>query len=108
LFACYAYVKRIRGLADVIGEGELSPLDKQYLKFGEAFERRFLNQGEYENRPVETTLEMGWDVLSMLPREEMHRLSNALLEQHYRKSSAASTAATPGAALAQSSAQLPK
>ena len=108
LFACYAYVKRIRGLADVIGEGELSPLDKQYLKFGEAFERRFLNQGEYENRSVETTLELGWDVLSMLPREELHRLSNALLEQHYRKSSEASTAATPGAAFAQSPAQPPK
>ena len=67
LFACYAYVKRVRGLADVIGEEELSPLDKQYLKFGEAFERRFLNQGEYENRSIETTLELGWDVLSMLP-----------------------------------------
>ncbi len=84
LFACYAYVKRVRGLADVIGEEELSTLDKQYLRFGEAFETRFLNQGEYENRPIATTLELGWEVLSLLPREELHRVSDALLQQHYR------------------------
>ena len=84
LFACYAYVKRVRGLADVIGEEELSPLDKLYLKFGEAFETRFLNQGEYENRPIAATLELGWEVLSLLPRDELHRLSDKLLEEHYR------------------------
>jgi V/A-type H+-transporting ATPase subunit B len=84
LFACYAYVKRVRGLADVIGEEELSPLDKQYLKFGEAFEGKFLNQGEYENRSIETTLELGWDALSVLPREELHRVSDELLRKHYR------------------------
>ncbi len=84
LFACYAYVKRVRGLADVIGEEELSQLDKQYLKFGEAFEGTFLNQGEYENRSIETTLEMGWDALSVLPREELHRVSDELLRKHYR------------------------
>lgn len=85
LFACYAYVKRVRELADVIGEEELSPLDKTYMKFGEAFEQRFLNQGENENRPIETTLELGWDVLSLLPRDELHRVSDALLAQHYRQ-----------------------
>ena len=85
LFACYAYVKRVRGLADVIGEEELGPLDRLYLKFGEAFETRFLNQGEYENRPVERTLDIGWDVLSTLPRDELHRVSDALLDQHYRE-----------------------
>jgi V/A-type H+-transporting ATPase subunit B len=95
LFASYAYVKRVRGLADVIGEEELSPLDKQYLKFGEAFERRFLTQGEYENRSIDTTLELGWDVLSMLPAEELHRLSETLVHEHYRQSSNASAPATP-------------
>ena len=76
LFAGYAYVKRVRGLADVIGEEELSPLDKQYLRFGEAFETRLLNQGEYENRSIETnTRALGWDMLSLLPRDELHRLS---------------------------------
>ena len=84
LFACYAYVKRVRGLADVIGEEELSALDKQYLKFGEAFETRFLNQGEDENRSIENTLALGWEVLSTLPREELHRVSDELLKKHYR------------------------
>ena len=85
LFACYAYVKRVRALAVVIGEEELGTLDKLYLRFGEAFEERFLNQGENENRPVETTLELGWDVLSMLPRDELHRVSDAMLAQHFRE-----------------------
>ena len=44
-----------------------------------------MNQGEYENRSIETTLELGWDVLSMLPRDELHRVSDALVEKHYRK-----------------------
>jgi V/A-type H+-transporting ATPase subunit B len=90
LFACYAYVKRVRALSDVIGEEELSEGDKRYLKFGEAFERRFLSQGEYENRTIEETLELGWDVLSTLPKEELHRLSDALLERHYKNAAAQS------------------
>ncbi|HRZ38792.1 MAG TPA: V-type ATP synthase subunit B, partial [Candidatus Paceibacterota bacterium] len=75
-------------LADVIGEEELNGLDRQYMRFGEAFERRFLNQGEYENRSIQTTLELGWDVLSMLPRDELHRASDALVELHYRNQAA--------------------
>jgi len=84
LFAAYARVKQVRGLADVVGEEELGLLDRQYLAFGEAFEQKFLRQGEDENRTIETTLEIGWDVISMLPREELHRLSDALLDAHYR------------------------
>ena len=95
LFACYAYVKRVRGLADVIGEEELSPLDKLYLKFGEVFEMRFINQGEYENRSIETTLEIGWDVLSTLPQDELHRISDALIKQHYREKAEASVSTPP-------------
>ena len=85
LFACYARVKQVRGLADVIGEEELSPLDKQYLKFGDAFERRFIAQGEYENRTVTATLDIGWDILSILPRGELHRVKDELLDQYYRE-----------------------
>jgi V/A-type H+/Na+-transporting ATPase subunit B len=95
LFACYALVKRARGLADIIGEEELSSLDKQYLKFGEAFETRFLNQGENENRSIKTTLELGWDVLSLVPRDELHRLSEELLSEHYRQGAEVSGSATP-------------
>ena len=85
LFAGYAYVKRVRALADVIGDEELSALDKLYLKFGEALEHRFLSQGEFENRSIVTTLELGWEVLSLLPRDELHRVSDALLQEHYRE-----------------------
>jgi V/A-type H+-transporting ATPase subunit B len=88
LFACYARVRQVRGLADVIGEEELSVLDKQYLEFGNAFEQRFVAQGEYENRSIETTLELGWDILSILPREELHRVTDDLLDRHYRAAKA--------------------
>jgi len=84
LFACYAQVKRVRALADVVGEEELSVLDKQYMHFGNTFERTYLSQGDTEDRSIETTLEIGWDVLSMLPRDELHRVSDALLNEHYR------------------------
>ncbi len=85
LFACYAYVKRVRALADIIGEEELGAGDKVYLKFGEAFERRFLSQGEREDRPIGTTLDLGWEMLSLLPRSELHRVNSALLDEHYGK-----------------------
>jgi V/A-type H+-transporting ATPase subunit B len=85
LFAAYAKVKQVKSLAAVIGEEELPPLDKQYLKFGEQFERRYLKQEEYEDRTITETLELGWDVISILPREELHRLSDADMDEHYRK-----------------------
>ena len=69
LFSCYAKVGDARALAFVIGEDELSPLDKTYLKFGEAFEHEFVGQGEEENRTIEETLDKGWELLRMLPRE---------------------------------------
>jgi V/A-type H+-transporting ATPase subunit B len=94
LFAGYAYVKRVRALADVIGEEELSALDKLYLKFGEALEHRFLSQGEFENRSIATTLDLGWDVLSLLPREELHRVSDEMLKQHYREKTETTAPAT--------------
>jgi len=97
LFAGYAYVKRVRALADVIGEEELSALDKLYLKFGDALEHRFLSQGEFENRSIATTLDLGWEVLSLLPRDELHRVSDEMLKQHYREPAA--TAAPPPTAL---------
>jgi len=84
LFACYAYVKRVRALADIIGEEELGALDRLYLKFGEAFERRFISQGEREDRPIARTLDLGWEILSMLPREELRRVSEKLLGEYYK------------------------
>jgi V/A-type H+-transporting ATPase subunit B len=87
LFAAYAKVKRVRALADVVGESELGPLDRLYLDFGTVFETRFLNQGETENRPITTTLDLGWDMLSLLPRDELHRVSQELLDLHHHPQS---------------------
>lgn len=98
LFAAYAYVKRVRALADVIGEEELSALDKVYLRFGEAFETRFLRQGEDENRSIETTLDLGWEVLSGLPAGELHRVSEALLAAHHHPPCPSSTSPPPSPA----------
>ncbi|MFP4056025.1 MAG: V-type ATP synthase subunit B [Candidatus Brocadiia bacterium] len=83
LFAAYAHVKQVRGLAAVIGEEELSPLDKRYMEFGRTFENQFLNQDEDEDRPIEQTLDMGWEVLRLLPRDELYRISDELLDRYY-------------------------
>jgi len=83
LFACYSYVKEVRNLASVIGEEELTPLDKQYMEFGEAFEREFVNQGKQENRSIQDTLDLGWKVLRLLPSEELHRVTDEEIEEYY-------------------------
>jgi V/A-type H+-transporting ATPase subunit B len=85
LYAAYAHVQDVRALASVIGEEELSTLDQQYLKFGSAFEREFVNQGPSENRPIEQTLSIGWRLLSGLPRDELTRLGPKEIEQYYGK-----------------------
>ena len=85
LFSCYAKVGEARALASVIGEDELSPLDKTYLKFGQAFENTFVGQGEEENRTIEETLNRGWELLRMLPREELDRIDTKILDQYYQK-----------------------
>lgn len=90
LFAAYSKVKDIRSLASVIGEEELSPVDKQYLKFGVEFENRLVAQDEYENRSIEETLAIGWDVLRILPREELLRVSEEELAEYYDQNAAAS------------------
>lgn len=71
LFAAYARAQDIRGLAAIIGEDSLSDVDRKYLLFAEQFERKFINQGINENRDIETTLDIGWEVISMLPESEI-------------------------------------
>lgn len=83
LFAAYSYVKDVRNLASVIGEEELTPLDHQYLEFGEFFERRFVSQGKDEDRPIEQTLDLGWEALRLLPSEELHRVTDEEIEKYY-------------------------
>ena len=83
LFASYAKVQEVRSLASVIGEDDLSEVDKLYLKFGLYFEQYFLNQGKTENRSIEFTLDLGWKVLSILPSSELSRVKPEMLEKYY-------------------------
>jgi V/A-type H+-transporting ATPase subunit B len=83
LFAAYSHVKDVRALAAVIGEEELTPLDKIYMEFGDKFEGEFLSQREYEDRDVITTLDIGWEVISSLPKEELHRITEEELNKYY-------------------------
>lgn len=84
LFASYAKVQDARALASVIGEDELSDTDKQYIEFGKRFESRFLAQRHDENRTMEQTLELGWELLSCLPKSELDRVDAEMLAQHYK------------------------
>jgi V/A-type H+-transporting ATPase subunit B len=89
LYAAYAKTQDIRALASVIGEEELSEVDQKYLKFGRAFEREFVNQGFTENRTIERTLEIGWKLLSILPKQELTRVTLDEIAQYYKGDDAA-------------------
>ncbi|HUH97571.1 MAG TPA: V-type ATP synthase subunit B [Anaerolineales bacterium] len=88
LYAAYAHTQDVRALASVIGEEELGTVDQQYLKFGRAFEREFINQDFTENRTIEQTLNIGWRLLSLLPQEELTRVSLDELKQYYKSENA--------------------
>lgn len=83
LFSAYAKVQDARALASVIGEEDLSPIDKLYIEFGKAFEKQFINQGFNENRSIEFSLDLGWRLLSILPRQELDRVSSKTLDKFY-------------------------
>lgn len=83
LFASYSKVQDARSLASVIGEDELSEVDKQYLRFGRAFEDLFIGQSLLENRTIEQTLDLGWKLLTMLPKSELDRIDAKTIEAHY-------------------------
>lgn len=84
LYAAYARTQDVRALASVIGEEELSEVDQKYLKFGRAFEREFVNQSFTENRSIERTLEIGWKLLSILPKKELTRVTLDEIAQYYK------------------------
>lgn len=83
LFASYAKVQDARSLASVIGEDELSDLDKKYMEFGRLFEKVFVGQGFDVNRSMEETLNLGWAILSTLPESALDRLDPELIRQYY-------------------------
>jgi V/A-type H+-transporting ATPase subunit B len=83
LFSSYARVGEARALASVIGEDELSPIDKKYLQFGTVFEKEFIKQGLTEDRSIIETLDLGWKIVSILPREELDRVDTKVLDKYY-------------------------
>ncbi len=83
LFASYAKVMDARSLSSVIGEEELSAVDKKYIQFGRLFEQRFVKQGKNDNRTVEQSLDLGWELLSHLPKSELDRVDDETLNAHY-------------------------
>ena len=86
LFASYAKVMEARSLASVIGEEELSPEYKKFIEFGKAFESKFLNQGTNEDRSISQSLDLGWQLLSYLPRKELDRVDDKILDKYYKES----------------------
>ena len=88
LFACYAKVMDARALASVIGEDELSELDKAYIEFGKKFEKYFVTQRFDENRSIDETLDLGWNLLSLLPKSALDRVNEKLLDKKYNPSAA--------------------
>lgn len=85
LFAAYARGREVRELLMVLGEGALSDIDRLYLKFANLFETRYLTQGEEENRTIEETLDLGWELLSILPREELKRIKDDMVEKYLKE-----------------------
>ncbi len=85
LYDAYSRGVKARDLARIVGETGLSDRERLFLKFADLFEKRFVNQGEYENRSIEETLDIGWEVLSILPPEELTRVRESTLEKYYYK-----------------------
>ena len=83
LFAAYAKGKECKELSAILGDAALTPLDRQYAAFAEEFEKRYINQGFYTNRTIEETLQIGWELLTLLPRSEMKRIKDKYLEMYY-------------------------
>ena len=85
LFAAYARGKDAKELMTILGEAALSDDDKQFAKFADAFEQRYVNQGNNTNRSIEDTLNLGWELLSLLPRTELKRIKPELIEKYMPK-----------------------
>ena len=83
LYMAYSEGVKARSLARIIGELSLSERERKYLRFADEFERKFINQGVYENRPIEKTLEIAWDLLSMLPEDDLIRISEENIKKYH-------------------------
>jgi V/A-type H+-transporting ATPase subunit B len=84
IFSAYSHVQDVLALSQVIGEDELSEADKKYMEFGRQFEESFIKQGFDENRSIAETLDLGWKLLSILPKDELNRVSPEILDKYYK------------------------
>jgi len=84
LYAAYATGRDLRALASVVGEDALGDVEKKYLAFADAFEERFIKQGFYEERSIEETLDLGWELLAMLPERELKKVKKEHIEKYLR------------------------
>ncbi|KAA9405325.1 ATP synthase subunit B [Haloarcula sp. CBA1131] len=91
IFAAYAEGEDLRDLVNIVGREALSELDNKYLDFADRFEEEFVDQGTDTARSIDETLELGWDLLSMLPKDALNRIDEDLIEEHYREDEAAET-----------------
>jgi len=87
MYAAYAEGEDLRDLVNIVGREALSDLDNKYLDFADRFETEFVDQGVDTDRDIDETLELGWDLLSMLPKESLNRIDEELIEEHYREDS---------------------
>lgn len=85
IFAAYAQGKEAKELANVLGEAALSESDKKYVAFTDRFEEEYVNQGSYTNRSIDESIELGWDLLKILPREELKRIKDEMLDKYLPK-----------------------
>ena len=85
LFAAYAHGKESKELAAILGDSALTPTDKLYAKFAEKFEEKYVSQGFESNRTIEETLDLGWELLSMLPRAELKRIKEKFLDKYLKQ-----------------------
>ncbi len=85
LYAAYARGKEVQELAVILGEAALTEMDRIYFKFAEEFERRYISQGEYENRTIEETLDLGWELLSVFPNDRLKRIRDEYLDKYMTK-----------------------
>ena len=83
LFAAYARGKEAKELMVVLGEAALSPVDRLYAKFSDAFEKEYINQGFTEDRSIEETLDLGWKLLSILPKSELKRIKPEMIAKYH-------------------------
>ena len=85
LFAAYARGKDAKELMVILGEAALTEMDLLYARFADEFESRYISQGYQTDRSIEETLDLGWDLLRLLPRSELKRISDDMLDKYYEK-----------------------